>query len=265
MQAIYLLLIAIPPQAPEIVAQAPLPPQAPEVRLWHSPVPCPPGMEEYAAATETQEIAVTDGRDRISRVAIRRLEGKWHQSGGMEGVQGFRSKKFRLLPRPVKTVVGRVQVKFRASNGRMQTTENWGLKRTYPNGTRFDDVLSNDDGQVFEHRTRYKDNDGHWIEEVAYENPDARPQGYVGLKVSCASCHDQAGTGEYGVGLVPGGDTVLSDPLDWSVWEGVSTEQPQAPPAESWQQQYESAPSYSSPRRGPIFRGRRGGGRSGGG
>jgi cytochrome c len=69
---------------------------------------------------------------------------------------------------------------------------------------------------MFEHRVRSKDS-GRWYSRIEYVDEAARPDGYTGLKVSCASCHSEAGTGKYNDGLVPGGDTVLSDPLDWSL------------------------------------------------
>lgn len=133
----------------------------------------------------------------------------WHQSGGMHGIRGVTSLKYRLgdarsayAPIPVKNTFGYHQAEM-------------GIVRTYPDGTRFDDVLYYR-GKVFEHRTRQKA-DGAWSNTVAYKDEAARPPGYTGLKVTCASCHNRSGKGDYGLGLNPGGDGVFSDPLDWSV------------------------------------------------
>ena len=51
---------------------------------------------------------------------------------------------------------------------------------------------------------------GKWLSRTLYENAAARPKGYTGLTVSCASCHGKGdgasgpGTGGYAVGLTPG-------------------------------------------------------------
>ena len=129
----------------------------------------------------------------------------------MHGIKGAVSEKFRTLPAEPKNWVGVIQVKN--SFGYMQP--NRGMKREYPDGSRFDDVLSYQ-GVVFEHRMREK-KEGKWKSRVAYSNEKARPPGYTGLTATCASCHSEAGTGKYGVGLVPGGDTVISDPLPWTL------------------------------------------------
>ena len=82
-----------------------------------------------------------------------------------------------------------------------------------PDGTVFVDVLSNADGRVFEQRVREKDG-GEWKSYVHYRDRSAYPKGYAGLKgQTCIECHQQAGTGGYGVGLVPGGDGVISDKI----------------------------------------------------
>jgi hypothetical protein len=191
---------------------------------WPSPLEFPEGMERYRSATHTQEIAVLVGldgvpRDRITPVPISRLEAKWHVSGGMVGVKGYASHKFRLLPRPAETWVGDIQVEWQDGFGRTHHQNNRGVVRSYADGTRFDDILTNDRGEVFEHRSRVKVK-GRWKSSVLYSDESARPAGYKGLTQSCSSCHDQAGTGGYATGLVPGGDTVLSDELDWSVTKG---------------------------------------------
>lgn len=171
----------------------------------------PTGAERYESARYTQSIAVVNGRDEIDQIPIENLEPKWRHSGGMEGIRGVRSEKFRTVPRGLESWIGDISVR----NSLGYDQDNRGIKRNYPDGTRFDDVLWHE-GAVFEHRVREKVK-GRWRSTVVYSNPRARPAGYTGLKDTCASCHEQAGTGSYGAGLVPGGDTVLSDPLDWSL------------------------------------------------
>jgi hypothetical protein len=195
---------------------APAPRQAPPVRRWGSPAPFPEGSERYREATVTQSIFVLDNMDTIRPVPVSSLESKWHQSGGMDGLTGWRSEKWRLVPEPgVHNALGRIGVK----NSYGYTQHHVGLVRSYPVGSRFDDLLYGPDGRLFEHRSRRKQTKG-WVSELLYENEEARPKGYSGLKVSCMSCHGESGSGKYGAGLVPGGDTVLSDPLDWSLARG---------------------------------------------
>lgn len=197
--------------------QAPKPPQAPPVRQWGSPLPFPEGATRYVSETFTQSIVVLNDADSIRRVRIRDLRDKrWHTSGGMEGLS-FRSEKYRTIPVGEKVRVGIANISVKNSLGSFQN--NRGVVRTYPIGTRFDDLLFNDEGDLFEHRTREKTEKG-WRSFAPYRNEEARPKGYTGLKVSCASCHEEAGSGEYGEGLVPGGDTVLSDPMEWSLIRG---------------------------------------------
>lgn len=180
---------------------------------WPSPMEYPKGAVKYKSDGWTQTIYIlTDNagrRDRIDYAPISGLAIKWHQSGGMDGIKGFHSDKYRLLPSPAVYRIDDIQVLN--SFGYYQA--NRGIVRSYPSGTRFDDVLSYK-GKVFEHRMREKV-DGVWKSRTLFKDEKARPPGYTGLTVSCASCHDEAGTGGYAVGLVPGGDTVLSDPLDW--------------------------------------------------
>lgn len=173
----------------------------------------PEGSSRYTPETHTQSIFVLDGLDTVRRVRIKDLpDRRWHQSGGMDGLE-FTSEKYRLVPGRVRHWIGPIRVKN--SFGSFQ--ENLGIRREYPAGTRFDDVLKNKDGVIFEHRVRTKDEEGFWTSEVVYEDPDARPKGYAGVTVRCGSCHGEAGTGSYDAGLVPGGDGTLSDPLDWSL------------------------------------------------
>jgi hypothetical protein len=173
----------------------------------------PPGAVEYRSAVYTQAIYRLDERPRIDPTGIRHFDAKWHQSGGLAGLTGATSRKFRTLPegKSVASVLGGISVKN--SFGFFQTE--LGIVRTYPDGTRFDDILIARGG-VFEHRAREKVS-GSWKSRVVYTNNADRPAGYVPLRQSCDSCHGESGSGGYGVGLVPGGDGVLSDPLDWSL------------------------------------------------
>lgn len=187
----------------------------------------PIGTISYTSTTVTQSISVLDERDNIVPVSIRNLEDKrWHQPGGLDGVDptSYRSDKYRYVPNQsrIRTWIGNIGV--RNSLGYIQ--QNRGIIRDYPTGTRFDEVLINTEtGKIFEQRTRQKGNDG-WQSTITFKDETSRPHGYTGLKVSCSSCHNEAGTGGYAVGLVPGGDTVLSDPLDWSLVSSISTPAP---------------------------------------
>lgn len=178
---------------------------------WPVSLPFPEGMVRFHRAEWTQEIAVTNNRDRITPVHRNNIASKWHQSGGMGGVKGYHSDLYKLVPIPPRVFVGNIGVLN--SLGYIQQNRGW--RREYADGTRFDDVLSNTaTGKVFEHRTAEKRN-GTWTRKVLFSDHAERPSGYSGLGgQSCSSCHDQAGTGGYAMGLVPGGDTVLSDPFE---------------------------------------------------
>lgn len=169
----------------------------------------PPQGEKYVRAKYTQEIAVTNGRDRITPVNRFRLASWTHQSGGMEGVLGWRSEAFRRVPKEASPYIANLGVLN--SFGYIQYNRGWA--RSYPDGTRFDDVLTNTkSGKIFEHRVAFKAK-GEWTRRVIFSDHAQRPAGYTGLKQSCSSCHDQAGTGGYATGLVPGADTIISDPF----------------------------------------------------
>lgn len=171
--------------------------------------PRTPKGERYVRAKFTQEIAVTNGRDRITAVPRSHLQAWTHHSGGMEGVQNFRSEVYRQVPGEALPYVANLGVLN--SFGYIQYNRGW--VRSYPDGTRFDDVLSNEKtGRVFEHRVAFKDR-GVWTRKVVFSDVSQRPVGYSGLKQSCSSCHDQAGTGGYATGMIPGADTILSDPF----------------------------------------------------
>lgn len=180
----------------------------------------PAGAVRYESEKYTQAISKLYDTPRVRKVPVRELEARWHQSGGMHRVSGARSEKFRTLP-PGKRVDYRlalleIENGIPKPGGGNYRQKEYAVQRSYPVGTRFDDVLYNRHGQVFEHRVREKTWKG-WKSRVAFSDQLRRPPGYAGLKQSCASCHDEAGSGGYAKGLVPGGDTVLSDPMDWSV------------------------------------------------
>jgi len=218
------VLLAAPPRAP-------LPPQAPPVTpsSWLSPLDFPPGMEKFEPTKWTQRIAVTSGRDTIDKVPVSGTPSKWHQSGGMEGIRGVRSDKFKLLPEPPREWIGNIWVwnGLRDSDGKHSSQQNRGLKREYVIGSRFDDILSYK-GKAFEHRMRIKfpDDDkkeGKWHNAILWRDEAARPPGYTGMKMACTDCHNERnvfgdtgpGFGGYATGLAPGGDTVIGHPLPW--------------------------------------------------
>lgn len=191
--------------------QAPKPPQAPDAKpeRWPASLPFPAGMVPHDRGKYTQSIYTTGGFrnhhiDPVSRTAT---DAKWHQSGGMQGVGGFRSDLYRYYPSEPKTWIADIPV-WNGSN--YQSNRGW--KVEFAPGTKFLDVLSDEaSGKVFEVRQREKLESGEWESTVLYEDKAARPKGYSGKPAqSCASCHQQAGTGSYGAGLVPGGDGVLS-------------------------------------------------------
>lgn len=176
----------------------------------------PKDSKKYESTKVTQRLAQTSSNGgpfmrRTDAANIADMKNTdWHQSGGMHGVKGVTSEKYKN--KEAVSRYGAIQV----LNIHGTYQPEMGIVRSYPDGTRFDDVLSYD-GRVFEHRVRQKE-DGRWTNSVLYKEPVNYPPGYAGLKQTCASCHNKAGTGAYGAdGLVPGGDTVFSDPLDWKV------------------------------------------------
>jgi len=187
-------------------------PRSVESKVVYTPL-IPDGAVPFASAKVTQAIGITNEQDTIIPVPISQLPDKrWQQPGGLEGITGWTQQKYRYIPteRRVRHWIGNIGV--RNSYGYIQ--QNRGILREYPNGTRFDEVLINSKtGIVFEHRVREKI-DGAWKSEVHHKDESQFPTGYTGLKVTCGSCHNETATGGYAVGLVPGGDTVLSDPLE---------------------------------------------------
>lgn len=165
------------------------------------------GMVRYKRAQNSQSIIVLNNRDSITPVSRSLLDSHWRQSGGMDGLSGFRSDLYKNDAEP-QVWVGDIQVKN--SFGFYQP--NRGFKSLWPDGSRFLDVLSTDRG-VFEIRQRLKRN-GKWDSSVLFMEEKARPKGYNGtLARSCNSCHSESGSGAYGLGLVPGGDGVISFPF----------------------------------------------------
>lgn len=174
----------------------------------------PKDAVEYKKDGLTQSIATLNDRPSIVKVLVSDLPDKdWLQSGGVKGIEGVVSRKFRTLPAKAKVKTGLALIPVLNSFDNYQNE--LGIIREYPDGTRFDDVLYYK-GRIFEHRMREKV-DGEWTNKILTSDKDLRPPGYKGLGRKCASCHDQTGTGGYDKGLVPGGDGVFSDPLDWSL------------------------------------------------
>ena len=175
---------------------------------WSPGIEKPSGLVRYKRAQYTQEIATTNGRPRITPVHRLNLESRWHQSGGMDGITGWRSDVYRLI----EAEPYQARLPVLNSFGFFQNELGW--TRVYPPNARFDDVLSNTEtGKVFEHRTATKAK-GVWTRRVIYSDETQRPADYTGLTVTCASCHDSfPGSGGYASALVMGADGVFSDPF----------------------------------------------------
>lgn len=171
-----------------------------------------PNLKRYQRASMTQSISILNDRDRIEPVHRLANKGKYHQSGGLEGIDGWRSDLYQNDLKP-KVWVESIQVLNHL--GYYQPNRGW--VRSYPDGKVFVDVLSTSRG-VFEIRKLEKKS-GKWNPLVVYRNKDARPEGYSGLKdgMTCAGCHfndtEGPGKGGYGVGLTVGGDGIFSDPF----------------------------------------------------
>lgn len=185
-----------------------LPPSEPPA-LWPWQVSFPAGLQTYQRARYTQSIATRNDRPAIDSVPRTRTLEKWQVSGGMEGLTGWKSTTYALIPKAHTQWTGYIQVKN--SFGYFQPE--LGYLREFPNGTLFVDLLSHE-GKVFELRAAEKQG-GQWRRYVAFKDESARPAGYYGLKVTCASCHSKAGQGDYAAPLNPGGDTVFSYPLKY--------------------------------------------------
>jgi len=169
-------------------------------------------MTPYESAKNTQAIYQTRNvgdaffRRAIDAVPRTALERKWQVPGGLESVHGWESVLLKRVPVGGRQYVADIGV--RNSSGYIQYEHGW--RREYPDGTVFADVLAAD-GEPFEVRVAEKDA-GVWNRYVVYRNVAARPAGYQPVR-GCVACHAEAGTGAYGAGLVPGGDTVISDPF----------------------------------------------------
>lgn len=212
----------------------------------------PEGAERFASAVYTQSVFRLNDVPTIRAVPVKELEAKWGVAGGMEGIDKttYTTVKYRYVPAAV--VQGEPRRRLFNRIGRIGVVNSFGytqyeagIVRDYPVGTRFDELFVNAKTKtVFEHRVREKAADG-WKSTVYHKDETARPDGYAGLKVTCSSCHAEAGTGKYGVGLVPGGDTVISDPLDWSVASGTVAIETQSSPIP------QSMPPSKTPNVGP--------------
>lgn len=176
---------------------------------WAPAIPRDRRLLRFLPARFTQRIAVTNDRDTITPVPRAGLEAKWQVPGGMVNVHGWRSTLYKHVPAGGSQWVGNIAV-WNGSNFQ----NNRGHIRSYPDGTEFHDVLTNTKtGKVFEHRVAEK-TEGEWYRYVLFRDRKQQPEGYQRLaSKACAACHAEAGTGGYATGLVPGGDTVLSDPL----------------------------------------------------
>lgn len=168
-------------------------------------VPILAEMEPYTRAQNTQLLFNRTERQIVSRSV---LKAKWNIPGGLEGVHGWKSRSFRLLTKPPVEYLGTIYVLN--SFGYRQPEQGW--KRSYHIGDCFVEELSTDTGP-FELRVSEKRANG-WEFYVAWSDPSARPIGYRRpTRKQCLACHNEAGTGSYNAGLVPGGDHVFSDPF----------------------------------------------------
>lgn len=168
----------------------------------------PKEAKRYQHAEYTQAIYILNDQRVIEPIHRTRLERKWQFPGGLDNVDGWASDLYAFIPDEAKEYQAFMPVKN--SFGYYQNEIGW--KRDYPSGSWFADVLSKD-GNIFEIRVREKQ-DGVWASYVAFRDAGNLPSGYMPVSSrKCAECHSQAGTGEYGVGLVSGSDTVISDPF----------------------------------------------------
>lgn len=156
---------------------------------------------------------MTNDVDRITPIDRRRGKDqhKWAVPGGLFGVTGWKSTLYKHVPYGTARWVDNIPV-WNGTN--YQNNRGW--VRSYADGAMFVDVLTNEKtGKVFEARIAEK-HEGKWERYVAYKDVTQRPPGYHGLQMKCVACHnnvDGPGTGGYAEGLVPGSDTVVSDPF----------------------------------------------------
>lgn len=160
-------------------------------------------LEPYDTA---QRVQYSHRRDTgfISSYPRSHAEPKWNAAGGLLGVTGWTSALYKKASASVGLGYVDEAVVF--------SPIVWQPK--YEDGSVFADVLRNDRGRVFEVRVAEKQG-GAWDRYVAYRNPSEYPAGYVPIKrSSCVACHSEAGNTLYGgKPAVPGGDTVISDPI----------------------------------------------------
>ena len=163
----------------------------------------------YNKAQNTQSIATTNNRPSIDAVPIHTVNnGKWTAPGGVVGIDRARSYFYAYRADGSKQYQTRLPVLNRFNNYQYEI----GWTREYTDGTVFLDSLSYE-GKSFEVRQREKVK-GEWKSSVLYRDKTAFPPGYKSPSLNaCTNCHSEAGTGGYAVGLVPGGDGVLSDPF----------------------------------------------------
>lgn len=180
---------------------------------WPESLPFPKGMVRYKRAAYTQSIFELSSQggpfvDTIRKIPRTALEPKYQMSGGMVGLVWWRSDVYHDPQAKPNAAVSNIPVLNSA--GFFQNSRGW--VRAYPDGARFMDVISSD-GKVVAVRKREKVA-GVWVPSVEFEDLTAAPKGYVSLKLAeCTKCHAEAGSGKYGVGLAPGGDTVMSFPF----------------------------------------------------
>ena len=142
----------------------------------------------------------------IEAVSRAKIDAKWRVSGGMEGIEGFRSDLYKNAVEPIDRME---LLPVTNSSGFIQHEQ--GHKRAWPDGAKFLDVLSAG-GNVFEVRKREKIK-GRWKSFVMFEDEKARPIGYKSITFSCNDCHSRAGEASYGLGAIPGADGVISFPF----------------------------------------------------
>lgn len=130
------------------------------------------------------------------------LERKWTIPGGLDGIRAT-SIVLRGKDNRVRNWVDHIDPNDNISEIVHQ--------RSYSHAT-FAEVLLNESGKAFEVRLAAK-RDGKWQRFVAFADADAAPAGYMRVR-NCGECHDKAGTGAYDTAYVPGGDTVISEPLE---------------------------------------------------
>lgn len=106
-------------------------------------------------------------------------------SGGMVGVRGWTSWKRLDVPDGKRIRVWQEEAEVRA----FAPVPRW--RWEFPEGTVAWDALYHQ-GKPFEIRKATKRGTG-WKSEVAFKDADAAPAGYVGVRQSCASCHDTTG------------------------------------------------------------------------